>query len=147
MRRGKTRTLALTDAQRHADTGGPLKPHELVARFAVAANCAEPMAAARAELEQLKSNIAEVDEALRYISGVGGNARQVFYRSPNLTLLKVCFPAGRRTPRHDPRYASRDAARRGIRKPFRYTRSIGHSTKASHVLHPRRPRRRRRSTM
>ena len=59
------------------------------------------MAAARAELEQLKSNIAEVDEALRYISGVGGNARQVFYRSPNLTLLKVCFPAGRRTPPHD----------------------------------------------
>ena len=59
------------------------------------------MAAARAELEQLKGNIAEVDEALRYISGVGGNARQVFYRSPDLTLLKVCFPAGRRTPPHD----------------------------------------------
>jgi len=25
----------------------------------------------------------------------------VFYRSPNMTLLKVCFPAGRRTPPHD----------------------------------------------
>jgi predicted metal-dependent enzyme (double-stranded beta helix superfamily) len=25
----------------------------------------------------------------------------VFYRSPDLTLLKVCFPAGRRTPPHD----------------------------------------------
>jgi predicted metal-dependent enzyme (double-stranded beta helix superfamily) len=42
-----------------------------------------------------------VDDALRYISGVGGNARQVFYRAPELTLLKVCFPAGRRTPPHD----------------------------------------------
>jgi len=59
------------------------------------------MAAAQAELEQLKGNIAEVDDALHYISGVGGNARQVFYRSPDLTLLKVCFPAGRRTPPHD----------------------------------------------
>jgi predicted metal-dependent enzyme (double-stranded beta helix superfamily) len=78
-----------------------MKPHELVARFAAAANRTEPMASARAELEQLKGNIAEVDEALRYISGVGGNARQVFYRSPDLTLLKVCFPAGRRTPPHD----------------------------------------------
>jgi len=35
----------------------------------------------------------------------------------------------------------------GIRKPFRSTRSIGHSTKASRVLHPRRPRRQRRSAM
>jgi len=42
-----------------------------------------------------------VEQALAYVSGVGGNARQVFYRSPNLTLLKVCFPAGRRTPPHD----------------------------------------------
>jgi predicted metal-dependent enzyme (double-stranded beta helix superfamily) len=78
-----------------------MKPHELVARFAAAAHRREPMAAARAELHQLKGNVAEVDEALRYISGVGGNARQVFYRSPDLTLLKVCFPAGRRTPPHD----------------------------------------------
>jgi predicted metal-dependent enzyme (double-stranded beta helix superfamily) len=59
------------------------------------------MAAARKALEELKERIAEVDEALSYISGVGGNARQVFYRSPDLTLLKVCFPAGRRTPPHD----------------------------------------------
>lgn len=77
-----------------------MKAHELVARFAAAVSRAEPMAAARAELEQLKGNIAEVDDALRYISGVGGNARQVFYRSPDLTLLKVCFPAGRRTEDH-----------------------------------------------
>jgi quercetin dioxygenase-like cupin family protein len=78
-----------------------MKAHELVARFAAAVSRPDPMAAARAEVEQLKGNIAEVDEALRYISGIGGNARQVFYRSPDLTLLKVCFPAGRRTPPHD----------------------------------------------
>ena len=78
-----------------------MKPHDLVASFAAAVSRAEPMAAARATLEELKHHIAEVDQALRYISGVGGNARQVFYRSPDLTLLKVCFPAGRRTPPHD----------------------------------------------
>src|SRR5512134_498695 len=78
-----------------------MKAHDLVARFAAAVSCGDPMAAARAALEELKGHIAEVDEALRYISGVGGNARQVFYRSPDLTLLKVCFPAGRRTPPHD----------------------------------------------
>ena len=78
-----------------------MKAHELVTRFAAAVSRAEPMAAAQAELEQLKGNIAEVDDALHYISGVGGNARQVFYRSPDLTLLKVCFPVGRRTPPHD----------------------------------------------
>jgi predicted metal-dependent enzyme (double-stranded beta helix superfamily) len=78
-----------------------MKPHDLVASFAAAVSRSEPMAAARAALEGLKDHIAEVDGALRYISGVGGNARQVFYRSPELTLLKVCFPAGRRTPPHD----------------------------------------------
>jgi predicted metal-dependent enzyme (double-stranded beta helix superfamily) len=78
-----------------------MKPYDLVTSFAAAASRSEPMAAARAALEELKDHIADVDEALRYISGVGGNARQVFYRSPDLTLLKVCFPAGRRTPPHD----------------------------------------------
>jgi predicted metal-dependent enzyme (double-stranded beta helix superfamily) len=78
-----------------------MKPHELVASFSAAVTTGDPMAAARVALGRLKAHLAEVDEALRYISGVGGNARQVFYRSPNLTLLKVCFPAGRRTPPHD----------------------------------------------
>ena len=78
-----------------------MKPHELVTSFSAAVSSGDPMSAARAVLEGLKTRIAEVDEALRYISGVGGNARQVFYRSPDLTLLKVCFPAARRTPPHD----------------------------------------------
>ena len=57
-----------------------MKPHDLVASFAAAVSRDDPMGAARAALEELKSHIAEIDEALRCISGVGGNARQVFHR-------------------------------------------------------------------
>ena len=81
-----------------------MTPYELVTTFVAAASRRDPMAAAHAALEELRPRIAEVDAALRYISGVGGgqgNGQQVFYRAPDLTLLKVCFPAGRRTPPHD----------------------------------------------
>ncbi len=78
-----------------------MQVHELVARFAKASASSNPMKAAREELEALRGDIDAVDEALRFVSGTGGNARQVFYRSPSISLLKVCFPAGRRTPPHD----------------------------------------------
>jgi predicted metal-dependent enzyme (double-stranded beta helix superfamily) len=78
-----------------------MQVHELVARFAKASTSSNPMKAAREELEALRGDLDAVDEALRFVSGTGGNARQVFYRSPSITLLKVCFPAGRRTPPHD----------------------------------------------
>jgi predicted metal-dependent enzyme (double-stranded beta helix superfamily) len=78
-----------------------MKVHELVARFATARESGEPMKVAREVLEELRADVAEIERTLGYISGVGGNARQVFYRSPDLTLLKVCFPGGRRTPPHD----------------------------------------------
>lgn len=78
-----------------------MKVHELVARCALAAESAEPMPALRALMEDLRAQVEEIERALQYVSGTGGNARQVFYRSPELTLLKVCFPAGRRTPPHD----------------------------------------------
>jgi predicted metal-dependent enzyme (double-stranded beta helix superfamily) len=78
-----------------------MKVHELVARFARAGEAVDPMNAARTELEALRNDVDAVDQALRYVSGTGGNARQVFYRSPQITLLKVCFPNGRRTPPHD----------------------------------------------
>src|SRR5688500_2374782 len=81
--------------------GWAMKVHELVARFASAGESADSMGAARQVLESLRGDIASIESALAYVSGVGGNARQVFYRSPNLTLLKVCFPNGRRTPPHD----------------------------------------------
>lgn len=78
-----------------------MKAHELVARFVKAAESAEPMRAAREVLESLRGDLAAIESALAYISGIGGNARQVFFRSPDLTLLKVCFPNGRRTPPHN----------------------------------------------
>lgn len=78
-----------------------MKVHELVARCAPAAESDDPMAAVRQVVESLRGEVAQIEDALRYVSGTGGNARQVFYRSPRLTLLKVCFPSGRRTPPHD----------------------------------------------
>ena len=110
-----------------------MKPHELVASFAAAVSCGEPMAAARAALEELRNHIAEVDETLRYISGVGGNARQVFYRSPELTLLKVCFPAGRRTPPHDHGTWSTILLLSGEEKNTLYRVEDGRLRKASEV--------------
>ncbi|MEO7725731.1 MAG: cysteine dioxygenase family protein [Burkholderiales bacterium] len=78
-----------------------MKVHELVSRCAAARESADAMAAVRALLENLRGDLAAIEEALAYVAGTGGNANQVFYRSPDLTLLKVAFPNGRRTPPHD----------------------------------------------
>ena len=78
-----------------------MQVHELVARCAAAARGNDSMDAVREMMEDLRGDLGAVDRALEFIPGVGGNARQVFYRSPDLTMLKVCFPSGRRTPPHD----------------------------------------------
>ena len=78
-----------------------MKVHELVGIFASAVESPDPMASTRTVLEGLSKDVESIERALDYISGTGGNARQVFYRSRELTLLKVCFPPGRRTPPHD----------------------------------------------
>ena len=78
-----------------------MKVHELVALCAKASETENPMSAVRAVMEDFRQDLAAIEHALSYIPGVGGNARQVFYRSPQLTMLKVCFPVGRRTPPHD----------------------------------------------
>src|SRR5829696_2414005 len=78
-----------------------MKVHELVARCARAAESENPMAAMREVLEHLRGDTATLERTLSYVSGTGGNAGQVFYRSPEMTMLKVCFPSGRRTPPHD----------------------------------------------
>lgn len=78
-----------------------MKVHELVNLCALARESADPMGAMREVLEDLRNKVGEIEQALSYVSGTGGNARQVFYRSPELTLLKVRFPNGRRTPPHD----------------------------------------------
>ena len=78
-----------------------MQVHELVACCAAAAREEDSMNAVRGVLEGLRTDLGAVERALAFIPGVGGNARQVFYRAPNLTMLKVCFPCGRRTPPHD----------------------------------------------
>ena len=110
-----------------------MKVHELVARFADAVDGADSMNAAREVLERLQPDLAAIEQALSYISGVGGNARQVFYRSPNLTLLKVCFPAGRRTPPHDHGTWAQILLLSGEEKNTLYRRDNGALRKASEV--------------
>ena len=78
-----------------------MQVHELVASFGRAGESANPMIAARDILESMRGQVQDIENTLAYISGTGGNAGQVFYRSPHITLLKVRFPAGRRTPPHN----------------------------------------------
>jgi predicted metal-dependent enzyme (double-stranded beta helix superfamily) len=77
---------------------------DIVTRFAAAvADQPEEYAhkAAVQVMNELKEDLPGVEEALSYIQGTGGNALQSFYRAPNLSLLKVRFPNGRRTPPHN----------------------------------------------
>ncbi len=78
-----------------------MQVHDLVAGFASAVESADSMASVRAVLDDLRNDLDDVAETLSYVSGIGGNAMQIFYRSPSLSLLKVNFPGGRRTPPHD----------------------------------------------
>ncbi len=110
-----------------------MKVHELVARFAKAADAANPMSAVRAEMDGLRDDLGEVERAIEFVSGVGGNARQVFYRSPNLTLLKVRFPAGRRTPPHDHGTWATILLLSGEEKNTLYRRENGRLRKAGEV--------------
>ena len=110
-----------------------MKVHELVARFASAAESADPMGAARDVLEGLRDDLGAIESVLGYVSGVGGNARQVFYRSPNLTLLKVCFPGGRRTPPHDHATWATILLLSGEEKNTLYRRENGALRRASEV--------------
>ncbi|MFT6581296.1 MAG: putative metal-dependent enzyme (double-stranded beta helix superfamily) [Alphaproteobacteria bacterium] len=76
----------------------------LVSRFTSATAGIEPQYAHKAAvsvMNELKSELDDVAEALSYLTGSGGNALQAFYRAPNLSMLKVRFPDGRRTPPHD----------------------------------------------
>ena len=111
-----------------------MQVHELVARFAKVGTSANPMNAAREELEALRGDIDALDEALRFVSGTGGNARQVFYRSPSLTLLKVCFPTGRRTPPHNHGAWATILLLSGEEKNTLYRTDHGKLRKASEVM-------------
>jgi hypothetical protein len=103
------------------------------------------MKSVRETLEDLRGDVAAIERTLDYIPGVGGNARQVFYRSPDLTLLKVCFANGRRTPPHDHGTwatilllsGEEKNTLCGIRKPWKSRRSTGRSTRTSPASHPK----------
>src|SRR5262247_1400193 len=110
-----------------------MKVHELVSRFAAAAEMSDAMGAAKQVLESLKDDLGAIERALGYVSGVGGNARQVFYRSPDLTLLKVCFPSGRRTPPHDHGTWASILLLSGEEKNTLYRRENGALRRASEV--------------
>ena len=110
-----------------------MKVHELVARCAKARESADPISSIREVLENLRGDIPAIERALNYISGVGGNARQVFYRSPDLTMLKVCFPNGRRTPPHDHGTWATILLLSGEEKNTLYRRENGALRKASEV--------------
>ncbi len=92
-----------------------------------------PLAAARAVMEELKDDVDAVADALAYIPGVGGNANQVFYRTPDLTMLKVSFPNGRRTPPHDHGTWAAILVLCGLEKNTLYRRENGSLRRASEV--------------
>ena len=74
---------------------------EIVSTMVEAAKGPHALANARHVLHGWSGRLGDVADALGYLEGVGGNALQAFYRSPELSLLKVRFPGGRRTPPHD----------------------------------------------
>ena len=74
---------------------------DLVARLSAAVAGSDPEGAVRAELEAMRSELDSVADAIAYLPGTGGNANQAFFRAENLSLLKVSFPNGRRTPPHN----------------------------------------------
>ncbi len=110
-----------------------MKVQDLVAKFAKAGEAADSMTAAREVLETLRNDVDAIDRALSYVSGTGGNARQVFYRSPQITLLKVCFPNGRRTPPHTHGAWAQILLLSGEEKNTLYRRENGNLRKASEV--------------
>ena len=111
-----------------------MKLHELVRTCALAAEGGDAMGAVRRVLESLRADLGGVEHALQHISGVGGNARQVFYRASNLALLKVCFPSGRRTPPHDHGTWAAILVLSGEEKNTLYRRENGSLRKASEVV-------------
>ncbi len=75
--------------------------HTLTSRLFAVADAAKPMVAARDALIQLSDARDDLLAQLDYLTGTGGNALQAFYRTPDLSLLKVSFAVGRRTPPHN----------------------------------------------
>ena len=63
--------------------------NDLVSRIARAADSDQPLPAVASCLRALSAERDEVIDALGFLSGVGSDAEQAFYRSPRVSLLKV----------------------------------------------------------
>ena len=81
-----------------------LQVFDLVEQGARAANEPNPSSAMHGMLNDLRNRLDDVHEALEFCS-CGDEKdvpdRQIFYRSPNLLMMRVCFCPGLRTPPHD----------------------------------------------
>ncbi len=77
---------------------------DLVEQGARAAKGPSPCGAVRSMLHRLRDRLDEVHEALDFCACAEAQDapdRQIFYRSPNLTMMRICFCPGLRTPPHD----------------------------------------------
>lgn len=77
---------------------------EIVEQSARAAQDPNPCSAVRDTLKSLRNRLDDVHEALDFCSCAKAEDapdRQIFYRSPNLTMMRICFCPGLRTPPHD----------------------------------------------
>ena len=77
---------------------------DLVEQGARAARGPDPCVAVRNMLRTLCNRLDEVHEALDFCGCAEADDapdRQIFYRSPNLSMMRICFCPGLRTPPHD----------------------------------------------
>jgi len=77
---------------------------DIVEQGAKAAQGPNPCGAVHDTLKALRSRLDDVHEALDFCSCAEAEDapdRQIFYRSPNLTMMRICFCPGLRTPPHD----------------------------------------------
>ena len=70
----------------------------------------------RRVLNGWRERIDEIAAALDFIPGTDGNANQAFYRTPELSVLKVLFPSGRPDAAARPRLLGGDPGAFGLGK-------------------------------
>ena len=63
--------------------------HELVAMMAAANASDDPTQAIAEAMASLTDDLPGLAETLSYLPGTGGNARQAFFRSPDLSLSLI----------------------------------------------------------
>lgn len=84
--------------------GFRLHVFDIVEQSAKAAQGPNPCGAVHDALKTLRGRLDDVREALDFCSCAKAEDapdRQIFYRSPNLTMMRICFCPGLRTPPHD----------------------------------------------